>query len=311
VKLLKKIIKLKLIFLLYIFSCNAVINDYLFATVGNKAVTHSDIVEEVKIILLLNGKSFNEEMREQLEGSAVKSTIKRKIKEIEIEKYPSLEFNDTDLQVELNQLAKNIDMDLDTLKITSEINGIDFSNISEQVKIELMWNSLIFEMYKKRLTVNLEEIDEQLRSVNNKEEINEYLISEIIIQKVPNDELKAKIKEIKDKINVEGFKNVAMQLSISATSVKGGNLGWLNENMIVDQFKNAILNTNVGSLAEPVLIPEGILFFKVEKKRKSEKYKSLEDAKNDFIRAEKTKILNMYSLSHYDKLRRSVTINYR
>ncbi len=310
-KLIKKIIKLNAIILLYILSCNAVINDYLFATVGNKAVTHSDIVDEVKIILLLNGKSFSEEMREQLEGSAIKSTIKRRIKEIEIEKYPSLEFSNTDLENELNQLAKNIGMDLDTLKITSEINGIDFSSINDQVKTELLWNSLIFEMYKNRLTINLEEIDEQLRSINDNEEINEYLVSEIIIKKVPANEVEEKIKEIKDKINLEGFSNVAVKLSISETSVQGGNLGWLNENMIADQFKEEIVNTKVGSISKPIILPEGILFFKVKEKRKSEKYKSLEDAKNDFIRAEKSKILNMYSLSHYDKLRRSITINYR
>ena len=57
-------------------------------------------------------------------------------------------------------------------------------------------------------------------------------------------------------------------------------------------------------------MPEGILFIKVRDIRKIDKFKTLEELKNQLIMAEKTKILNMHSLSHYDGLRRSVSINY-
>ena len=36
---------------------------------------------------------------------------------------------------------------------------------------------------------------------------------------------------------------------------------------------------------------------------------SLEELKNQLVNSEKQKILNMHSLSHYDKVRRSVAIN--
>ena len=39
-------------------------------------------------------------------------------------------------------------------------------------------------------------------------------------------------------------------------------------------------------------------------------HKTEEEAKNDLVQAEKKKILNMHSLSHYDNLKRSTTINY-
>ena len=62
------------------------IKDGLFATVGNKAITHSDIVNEIKIILILKGQSFSEDKRKQLQSAAIRSTIKRNIKQIAIEK---------------------------------------------------------------------------------------------------------------------------------------------------------------------------------------------------------------------------------
>ena len=57
------------------------------------------------------------------------------------------------------------------------------------------------------------------------------------------------------------------------------------------------------------MLPEGILIFKVRDKRKKQTL-SLEERKNQLVNFEKSKILNMYSLTHYDKLRRSTSIKF-
>jgi len=287
-----------------------VIKDSLFATVGNKAITQSDIINEIKIILILTGQSFTEDIKEQLQSGAIQSIIKRNIKKIEIEKYNSLTFNQPDVDKELKKLAGNLYMDLDTFENTFIANGIPFSNVIDQIQTELLWNSLIFELYKNRLVISLNEISEQLKAIQNKKEIEEYLISEIIIKPVPKDKLESTIKEIKNKIKIEGFEKVAMNLSISETALQGGDLGWVSENAISEKFKSKIINTPVGNISEPILLPEGILFFKVRDKRKLKKIVNLEDAKNQLVKVEKTKILRMHSLSHYKNLRKSITINY-
>jgi len=287
-----------------------VIKDSLFATVGNKAITQSDIINEIKIILILTDQSFTEDIKEQLQSGAIQSIIKRNIKKIEIEKYNSLTFNQPDVDKELKKLAGNLYMDLDTFENTFIANGIPFSNVIDQIQTELLWNSLIFELYKDRLVISLDEISEQLKSIQNKKEIEEYLISEIIIKPVPKDKLESTIKEIKNKIKIEGFEKVAMNLSISETALRGGDLDWISENAISEKFKSKIINTPVGNISEPILLPEGILFFKVRDKRKLKKIVNLEDAKNQLVKVEKTKILRMHSLSHYKNLRKSITINY-
>ena len=289
---------------------NALIKDSLFATVGNKAITRSDIVNEIKTILILNGQNFSQDYAQQIESAAIQSTIKRNIKQIEIEKYNYLKFNHADLNNELNQLASNINVNLDTLKNTFIANGINFSDVNNQIRTELLWNSLIFNLYKDRLSININEIDEQLKLIHNKKEMEEYLISEIIIKAVEKDKLKSKIEEIKNKIKIDGFENVAKSLSISTSAIKGGDLGWLNENIISNKIRSAIINAPVGSLSKPIILPEGILIFKIRDKRKVKKNLSLEETKNQLVISEKEKILNMHSLSHYDKLRRSVSIEF-
>ena len=55
--------------------------------------------------------------------------------------------------MELIKISKQrVFVDLDTLKNICVSNELDFTKIEEQVKIELYWNSLIFEIYKNNLT---------------------------------------------------------------------------------------------------------------------------------------------------------------
>ena len=287
-----------------------VIQDGLFVIVGNRAITKSDIVDEIKIILILNNIIYSSDLREKLQKLAIKSTVKRIVKEIEISKNNLLEFSQDDFNTELNRLANNLNMDIDTLKNVCISNGLDFSIIKNQIKTELLWNSLIFALYRDRVSINLNEIDEQLKLYQDKKEFVEFLISEIIIKSVGKDKLESRIEEIKNKIKTEGFENVAMNLSISQSAIRGGDLGWLSENEISGKFRSKILNTSIGSLSVPIFLNEGILIFKVRDKRIVEKEINLVKLKNQLVESEKQKILNMYSMSHYDNLRRSISIKF-
>ena len=112
----KKIIVIIFIAFFCLNESKAIIKDSLYVTVGNKAITQSDIIEEIKMILLLNGQSYSEENKEQLKSLAVKTVIKRKIKEIEIEKYKITQYNQGDLNNQLKKIAGGLNIELEILK---------------------------------------------------------------------------------------------------------------------------------------------------------------------------------------------------
>ena len=104
----KKTFFLILISLICTIKVNANIADALFITVGNKAITKSDIVDEIKIILILNNESYSDDKRGKLNKMAIKSTIERNIKQIEIDRLGFLEFSQQDVSYEEHLLFLSI-----------------------------------------------------------------------------------------------------------------------------------------------------------------------------------------------------------
>ena len=199
---IKKIIFLILISLIFIEKGNTEINDALYMTVANRPITQSDIVNEIKILLILNNEIYSEDKRDRLQEIAVQTIIKRNIKQMALDRNNFFKFNKKDFEKELINFATNLNTDLDTLKNIFTSNELDFSIIENQIKVELSWNGLIFQIYKDRISINPDEIDEQLK-LFQKKEITEYLISEILIKKaVDENKLEIEIEELKNKIKL-------------------------------------------------------------------------------------------------------------
>ena len=79
---IKKIIFIVLLSIIFFEKVGSEINDSLFITVGNRAITKSDVVNEIKIILILNNESYSNDKRDQLHKMAIKSIIKRNTKQM-------------------------------------------------------------------------------------------------------------------------------------------------------------------------------------------------------------------------------------
>ena len=146
IKLKKKIFILIFAFFLTVES-KAVIKDKIFATVGDKVITRSDVINEIKTILILNDQVYSDDIKQKLDVAAIKSLTNRLIKKIEIEKYPNLGFKKEDVFEEIKNYASNLNMDIDSLKQVFVTNEINFSLIMERVETDLLWNSLIFAIY--------------------------------------------------------------------------------------------------------------------------------------------------------------------
>ena len=158
------------------------------------------------------------------------SVIKEKIKKNELLKnFKKIEIKDE----YLNHIFKNIYtklgiLNLSDFKIYLSKNDINFQNVKEKIKIEALWNELIYMKFSKKIKINENNLREKILQ-RKKEASKSFLMSEIFFQVNKMKDLDSKYLEIKNIIDNEGFNNAALTYSISDTSNIGGKLGWINQ----------------------------------------------------------------------------------
>ena len=88
-----------ILFLIFVTSgAHASINNSVIISVGNLPITYLDLVKEMKIISIISNNKIDDSNKEQIKGIAVKTLIKRKIKEIEINKYNIKDYSRNDIE---------------------------------------------------------------------------------------------------------------------------------------------------------------------------------------------------------------------
>ena len=309
-KIKKKILSFCFI-LCFITSNSFGISDKLIGTVGKKVITQLDLINEMKMLLIISGEKFSNEKQEEIQSVALKSITTTLIKKIEVERNNYNRFNKADLNNEIKNISSNLNITTNQLKDSFNSNGVSFSQLLDRIETELKWNGLIFDLYKNRISVNIDTINEQLELIKSKSFINEYLIYEIATGPVDEKTAKLLVDEIRNEIKSSGFKKAAIKYSKSESALKGGNLGWIKETMLHEKFKKVLDNTNVGSVTEPMFLSEGVIFLKLENKRKKSKDIDIKKTKNALLNAEKNKKLRIYSMSHFNKLKQSIAVEYR
>ena len=298
-----------IIFFLFQFSnVFSKISNSIVITVGNLPITYLDLVKEMRLIAIVSNNKIENSNKEQIKNIAAKSLIKRKIKEIEIEKYSIKNYNKNDLKKLISQTSINLGTNKDGLKKIMNLNNLDFKYLEHKYEVDLKWNSLIFELYKNKVVLNMGEVEEILNNtVKNTVSRKDFLLSEIEIN-LPNNEMQLVIKKIMGNIEMEGFENTAKKYSISQTAERGGSLGWINEKKLSGKILENIKNLKTNEVGKPIILENSIVFLKKMGEKVYEK--DVKKLKDNIIKIEKEKKLKMFSNSHYSNLERVTQINF-
>ena len=298
-----------IIFFLFQFSnVYSKISNSIVITVGNLPITYLDLVKEMRLIAIVSNNKIENSNKEQIKNIAAKSLIKRKIKEIEIEKYSIKNYNKNDLKKLISQTSINLGTNEDGLKKIMNLNNLDFKYLEHKYEVDLKWNSLIFELYKNKVVLNMGEVEEILNNtVKNTVSRKDFLLSEIEIN-LPNNEMQLVIKKIMKNIEMEGFENTAKKYSISQTAERGGSLGWMNEKKLSGKILENIKNLKTNEVGKPIILENSIVFLKKMGEKVYEK--DVKKLKDNIIKIEKEKKLKMFSNSHYSNLERVTQINF-
>ena len=281
----------------------------IIAHVGTEIITSADLENKVKTLLILNNQELNQENINTVKGESLKSIMRSLIKKKEIKKYEVTEYNKNQLNNYIINVISNKNLsNQEELKNLFKQNNIDYDIWVESVKIDILWNTLIFRMYSNQITINSIEIENDIKEKMKKKESKEYNLSEILINSSVGDTDNA-INDIYKTIQKEGFEKAASLHSSSVTASNKGQLGWVNESSLSKIFLKQLNSIDKGQITKPIKIQENYIILKINDiKIISSETVDIEKLKKSIIKNNKEEKLNLFSRSHFSKLENKTLI---
>ncbi len=309
---MRSISRILLLFIIFIYSNNISANTVtIIYTVDDNPITNIEINNEITYLKLLN-KDLQNMDDEALVVYASKSILREKIKEIEVLKYFKFGLNDELINKNLNRLISSLgvnnisefDIMIKNLNLTKEF-------IKKKIEVEILWNQIIFNKFKNKLSIDEEKIKknllENLDKVKN--EVEEYLLYEILYSPSSTSQIEEEFTNIKKSISEIGFENTARIFSISGSSSNGGNLGWIKKNQLSKQIANKLENLDNLEISDLIDVPNGKLVIMIKDRRKSKIKISFEDEYQKTLKMERNKQLNQFSSIYFKKVELNTIIN--
>tara|TARA_B100000780_G_C21020681_1_gene409083 strand:+ start:239 stop:877 length:639 start_codon:yes stop_codon:yes gene_type:complete len=147
------------------------ISNIIVVKVGGSLITSLDVKNEILTNLVINKQEITQENINNNKNFAIKNLINKSIKMNEINRFEIKDYNSADLKNYLENISKNLNTNSGGLRKIFEQNEINYEIFVGHYKTELLWNTLIFELYKNSTNINIIEVDTEVEKIKgNKSE---------------------------------------------------------------------------------------------------------------------------------------------
>ena len=141
--------------------------------------------------------------------------------------------------------------------------------------------------------------------------IEKYFLSEIEILSIDEKTDQKLVSEILETIKDNGFENAVLKFSVSSTSDKKGELGWVNSSALSKDLLKVVKELKIGEVSKPIKQQNSILFLKlIEKKFSKYEDTNFNQLKKNLINQKRNELFDLYSKSHLSKLKNTKIIEY-
>ena len=303
----KNIVTIIIIILLFINIVKAEDKIIIELQIENEILTNVDFLNEKNYLIALNNNLKNIP-KNQLKQLARDSLIREKIKKIELSKFYDLNKKSKYMDEILADFYKRLNFSSEKeFHLYLKKYNLNLPDIKEKLKIETLWNELIYKRFNAQINIDEEKLKKKLSLQKNL--LTEYSLGEILFELNSSEVLEKKYNLILKSIKESGFKSSAAIFSISDSSKFGGDLGWINETQLNEVLLKEIKSINVNELTKPIQATNGYLILKLNNKRQKEVKINFEKTLKQMINKEKNRQLNQFSLIYYNKTKQSIFIS--
>ena len=314
---IKKILKILFIIILL----NIGTNSFSFASTKNKIIvsvedqiiSSYELKNKIKTMLFLSNQNLSQKNIDFTKQIALQQLIDYKLKKNQITKFNIKSDNNIQINNHLESLSSKYKTNIDGMKKIFKNNNLDFELYVNEIETEFNWQKLIFRTFRDKITLDKNEIDNELNDLlETKSNLQEYELAEIEISLKNNSDDKNTFIEVNNQIEKIGFEKTAIKYSMSTTSLDGGKIGWINSKSLSKKVLTTLDKMKIGDISEPIIQTNTATIIKLlDKKTINLNKTDMDELRKKIVNNKKNELLSLYSNNYLSKIKNNALIEIR
>ena len=271
--------------------------------INDQIITNYDLEKEKNYLMALNPNLKNLESKLQYK-IAKDSIAKEIIKKNELKKYFELDKQNTMISQFIKNFYTNLGIDNES-NFEKYLNnfGWTLDEVKQKIKIEVLWNQLIFDRFIKQVKIDEIELENKVNKKKQTDFRVLYDLSEIVFQIEKGGTLERTIQSINQSIAEIGFSNTANLYSISDSSKIGGKIGWIDETNLSPEIYNSLKKIEIGENTPVINLNSKFIILKLNNIKNEKKIIDKEKELKNLIKSEQNRQLDNFSKIFFDKIK--------
>lgn len=247
------------------------LSENIAVVVNSDAISQSDVLDRMRLIMVSSGLQDTPEIREKLVPQITSVLIDEQIRLQEAQKL-EIEVTQEDVDAGFKQLAEQNKFTPPQFKEILKKSGINVATMERQIKSQVAWTKVVQEKLRPQISVRETDVDAAIERMKANIGKTEYLAAEIFLP-VDNTADEANVRQLANRLSQElkagkaQFFQVARQFSQSAGAAKGGDIGWVQEDQLAPEVGSALAALGPDEVSTPVRSLSGYHILLVREKR--------------------------------------------
>ena len=311
----KKFLKILLVIVLLNIETNsfALTKNKIIVSVENQIISSYELKNKIKTMLFLSNQNLSQKNIDFTKQIALQQLIDYKLKKNQTTKFNIKLDNNIQINNHLESLSSKYKTNIDGMKNIFKNNNLDFELYVNEIETEFNWQKLIFRNFKDKITLDKEEIDNELNNLlETQSNLQEYELAEIEISLKNDLEDKSTLLEINNQIKEIGFERTAIKYSMSSTSLDGGKIGWISSKALSKKILSILDKMTIGDISEPIIQTDTATIIKLlDKKTTNLNDIDLDELRKKIVNNKKNELLSLYSNNYLSKIKNNALIEIR
>lgn len=230
--------------------------------VNDEPISSFDIYQRLRLVIAISGGVNSEQEFNRIREQVIQAMVDEKLQLQEARQF-ELVVPDEQLESFFARRAQGVGQSPEQFEEALRSIGSSKTTMKQQINAEYAWSELVNGRLGQFVDVTNDEVEAYINRIKSNRGKTEYRLSEIVLLvNSPEQEegIKANAQQIVERLRDGAtFADLARQLSASPTAVNGGDLGWITTEDLNDFQRQALENTEIGAISDPIRTAGGYL----------------------------------------------------